>query len=181
MESSVFNNSENGNGKDVFFIIIINLQVNNSNLGSTYYMSSKSYDEIMKNTEITNLFLKNGIYCQNIYTSFNKKVTDEQSIPFQKPAPRQIYEYEKKLYPQYFYRIEPFTDEEKKIYSISYEQAILNIINKQPIKQTHKKSPLKSPLKLKGAGPDPDSVMDFKSKYLKYKKKYLELKNKLNL
>ena len=155
----------------------INLQVNNSNLGSTYYMSSKSYDEIMKNTKMTNLFLENGIYCQNIYTSFNKKVTDEQSILFKKPAPRQIYEYEKKLYPQYFYRIEPFTDEEKKIYSISYEQAILNIINKQPIKQTHKNFPLK----LKGAGPDPDSVMDFKSKYLKYKNKYLELKNKLNL
>ena len=53
--------------------------------------------------------------------------------------------------------------------------------------QLIKKLPKETPSKLKDSKiyddtiPDPDSVMNFRSKYLKYKKKYLELKNKLNL
>jgi hypothetical protein len=171
--SLIFDN--NGNDMES-----INLQVNNSNLGSTFYMSNKSYNDIITNTEITNLFLKNGIYCQNIYTSFNKSIDDEQNIPFQELGPRQISEYEKILYPQYFYRTKPFTNEEKIKYFTTYEDEILKKNDTQLIKLSKETFSKLKDSKIYD-NTDPESVMDFRSKYLKYKKKYIELKNKLNL
>ena len=99
----------------------INLQVNNSNLGSTYYMSSQSYDKLTKEN---NLFLINGIYFQNIYTSFNKNIDicNEQIIYKLKIDQLHIYEYEKKVYPQYFINIDTSTTKEDSKYLTGIEE-----------------------------------------------------------
>jgi hypothetical protein len=187
----------------------INLQVNNSNLGSTYYMSSQSYDKLTKEND---LFLINGIYFQNIYTSFNKNIDicNEQIIYKLKIDQLHIYEYEKKVYPQYFINIDTSTTKEDSKYltGIEEDKELKNIAKQiaatQPtkeqtsgliiLKQTNdnviNKLSMNNPdiykiqLSEKSKNPvddDPYSIMDFKSKYLKYKKKYIELKNKLNL
>ena len=198
----------------------INLQVNNSNLGSTYYMSSQSYDKLTKENS---LFLINGIYFQNIYTSFNKSIDicNEQIIYKLRIGQVRIYEYEKKVYPQYFINIDTRTTEEdlKYLRGIKEDKELKNIAKQiaatQPteeqtsglliLKQTDDNvinklsmnnpdvstiytipnddniSKIQSSKKNTNQEDDPVSVMDFKSKYLKYKKKYIELKNKLNL
>ena len=202
----------------------INLQVNNSNLGSTYYMSNSSYiEKITTNyntNRLTDDFTNNGIYFQNIFISFNKVHTvlidkddkhyidDEQNIyekiinkkPEDKKISNYIYNYEKYVYPQYFIKTVKnlSTEEQIKKYmnSITEERAYEDEkkldqkffkIDTQLIKQLPKETPSKlkdikiSDDTVHNHDRDPDSVMDFRSKYLKYKKKYLELKNKLNL
>jgi hypothetical protein len=183
----------------------INLQVNNSNLGSTYYIPSQSYSELTKENS---LFLINGIYFQNIYTSFNKSIDDEQNILFKELGPRQISEseYEKILYPQYFYRTKLFTNEEKIKYFTIYEDETVKKIDTQlPKTATLKKENVTkiaetatqyiketiNTIEISRPKPSKSTIISsydkyykenkFKSKYLKYKNKYLELKNKLNL
>jgi hypothetical protein len=102
----------------------INVEVNNSNLGSTFYMSRKSYREIIKNNyekdSSKDDFTNNGIYFQNICISFDKSWGDERRGEDEykdKNYEKNIYEkivdiiqidekeiinYERYVYPQYF-------------------------------------------------------------------------------
>ena len=174
----------------------INLQVNNSNLGSTYYIPSKSYSELTKKNS---LFLINGIYFQNIYTSFNKSIDicNEQFIYKLRVGQVRIYEYEKEVYPQYFINIDTLPIEEDSKYLIGIvEDNTLKEIAKQIAKTATQHIKEKIDNKIYTNNPSVSTINPsvstiniegikintvYKSKYLKYKKKYLELKNKLNL
>ncbi len=157
----------------------INVEINNSNLGSTFYMSSKSYREIIKENykkdPSKDDFTNNGIYFQNICICFNKsediiykqniykKIIDKEQVD-----EMEIRNYEKYVYPQYFI---------KTVKNKSTAQQIKNYLTvraDETVSQSIKKS-------TNQVDEDPDSVINFRSKYLKYKKKYIELKNKLNL
>jgi hypothetical protein len=157
----------------------INVEVNNSNLGSTFYMSRKSYIEIIKENykkdSSKDDFTNNGIYFQNIYISFDKSkdVNYEQNIYEKIINTKQVDEieisnYERYVYPQYFI---------KTVKNKSTAQQIkkyLTVRDDDKVSQSSKKS-------TDIVVDDPHSVINFKSKYLKYKNKYIELKNKLNL
>jgi hypothetical protein len=157
----------------------INVEVNNSNLGSTFYMSRKSYREIIKKNYIKDSskddFTNNGIYFQNICISFDKSKDEnyEQNIYEKIIDKEQVYEkeirnYERYVYPQYFIMSVRDTRTAQQIENdlkVRADDTVLQLSKKNIIQEED----------------DPDSVMDFKSKYLKYKKKYIKLKNKLNL
>ena len=173
----------------------INLQVNNSNLGSTYYIPSKSYSELTKENS---LFLINGIYFQNIYTSFNKSIDicNEQFIYKLRVGQVCIYEYEKEVYPQYFINIDtlPIEEDSKYLKGIVEDNTLKEIATqiaitaKQQIKEKmddineiDTKNPFGSTNYIIPYNKENIQKNIVKSKYLKYKNKYLELKNKLNL
>jgi hypothetical protein len=159
----------------------INVEVNNSNLGSTFYMSRKSYREIIKKNYIKDSskddFTNNGIYFQNICISFDKSKDEnyeqniyEKIIDKEQVSEKEIRNYERYVYPQYFIMSVRDTRTAQQIENdlkVRADDTVLQLSKKNIIQEED----------------DPDSVMDldFKSKYLKYKKKYIELKNKLNL
>jgi len=244
----------------------INVEVNNSNLGSTFYMSRKSYREIIKNNyekdSSKDDFTNNGIYFQNICISFDKSWGDErrgedeykdenyEKNIYEKIVDKeQIYEkeirnYERYVYPQYFIKsvtdkrtaqqiendlkvkaddtVEEISSYQKNLSSqefinptfvknendksehqkikkgLQLDKENKNLItppqspfiNKQPQSPfTQPQFPFTQPqFPFKNKQPQfpfknkqPQSRSLFKNKYLKYKKKYIELKNKLNL
>jgi hypothetical protein len=214
----------------------INVEVNNSNLGSTFYMSRKSYREIIKNNyekdSSKDDFTNNGIYFQNICISFDKSKDEnyEQNIYEKIVDKEQIYEkeirnYERYVYPQYFIRsvtdkrtaqqiendlkvravdtVEEISSYQKNLSSKEFintsfvknesgeseNQEIKKDLKFLQLGKESENQEIKKNLKFLQLGKEsknpvdyyPYSVMEFKSKYLKYKKKYIELKNKLNL
>jgi hypothetical protein len=97
---------------------IIQMRVNNNNIGSTFYLStSKYYDSLNKNNKNNNKNNKNnnknnknkkiysGIYFQNTYINlsiFNDNCNNKLIIYNDTTIPEYVKIYEKELYPQYF-------------------------------------------------------------------------------
>ena len=153
IENISFLNDDNVNDID-------NVEKNmiNSNLGTTFYLPNKYYNKKMINNREFKFFRKNGVYFNNIFISINHDNCNE--IIFKKS--NKILENEKILYPQYF--IKNIKVGENKV-----------IDHKEIGKSDSLFNSYFDRFKVKG-----NSKSNFKTKYIKYKNKYLQLKSKIN-
>ena len=153
IENISFLNDDNVNDID-------NVEKNmiNSNLGTTFYLPNKYYNKKMINNREFEFFRKNGIYFNNIFISINNDNCNE--IIFKES--NTILENEKILYPQYVI---------KKI--IASDNKLINI--NEIGKSDSLFDSYFDRFKVKG-----NSKSNFKTKYIKYKNKYLQLKSKIN-
>jgi hypothetical protein len=153
----------------------IQIKINNNNIGSTFYLSDKTYNKYLSSYDIK----YTSIYLQNIYMNFNK-INDKNinmKIKYKKKIILQN-EYKQMLAPKYFI-IDAKIIKNDQILSPKY--FIQNYqITKNPLLHDEQNDKIlqNSLLNDKSNNLLLDNRL-YQMKYLKYKNKYLQLKKSL--
>ena len=152
----------------------IQIQINNNNIGSTFYLSNKTYKKYLSSYDIK----YTSIYLQNIYMNFNK-INDENinmEIKYKKKIILKNKKYKQMLAPKYFIIDAKIIPNDQ----ISKNPLLYNKINDQ----ISKNSLLNDKILQNSLLNDKlnNLLLDnrpYQMKYLKYKNKYLQLKKSL--